>query len=472
MSTQERRISTDLALANVMRSARALFPIDQLTKTDYVLGALVLGICFLGFFHNDMKTITWASFGYLFGDPRDFYENAKLYVVDRRGMNVTAYPPSVYILFALWMYPFKLLGIIADPEKFSLYFVYWVKLLTSAAYIGSGVLFHKVALHYRSDTKWANYAALAWLTMPIALFVQFIFSQIDIFYVALTIAGFLMFLRDRLYAASVLFGVALTFKYFPIFVFIPLLLLYEKRLWRVAVCVAIAMVPLVLVNLVYGDSPVYLADVKGHWTINKIFGAAIAVDAWRIYLIFVAFFVLCGVIYMADVAKDARHRVAAYVWLASSVLPFMFIQWHTQWVMFCMPAIALTSLLSEHFKRYVLLDLAGMAAFLLATAVAYHIDGRMFRGDLIGIHVGDVMQLPVFSMGFDTREHAVGVFFSCFVAYLVLQLVLKYRPLLIKPPGAAIANIDYAPLRLRFHAGLLIFLVPAFYTLYRYLPPV
>jgi hypothetical protein len=205
-----------------------LFPSERFGKLDYALAVTFLSLCFALFFHGDLQSMGWDSLNYLFGDVLEFYENCKR--IHGGGINMlgTPYPPTVYAIFALWLYPLKLLGLITSPEAFPPILTYWLKALTTLVYIGSGWVFYRIALAYSVNKQRARFFTAAWLTTPLAVFPQFLFSQMDIFYVALTLAGFLMFLRRRLYWAATCFGVAITFKYFPLFAFIPLLLLYDS----------------------------------------------------------------------------------------------------------------------------------------------------------------------------------------------------------------------------------------------------
>ena len=443
-----------------------IFPADKFGRTDYILATLLIAFCFLFFFQGDLPLVGSCSLNYLFGNPLDFYENCVRLHADWVGS--CPYPPSTYVLFSVWLLPFKWLGVLTGPESFPIYLTYWLKSLTTIFYFATALVFRRILLEYSSNPAWANYATVAWLVMPLGVFSQFIFSQCDIFYVLLTSSGVLMFARRRLYAASAFFGIAITFKYFPAFVFLPLLLFSEKNLSRLVANGLIFLAPTVLINIVYHTSTAYALTVNNYGEVSRVYSAVVAVGGWQIYLMFSAFMTLCGIAYVITPTEDRRLSLVAYFWLVGSILPFLFIVWHPQWLIFVTPAIVLSSMLSRTPERFMLLDLVGMFLFVAVCSIAFPtiVDAAMFRGELLGIH---------FEHGFLMRRlfdwfsgHSRGVFLSAFSGYLLVQLLLKGGHLFIKADmrNGIPQDNQFGNLRIYFYAGLLIFLIPASIALF------
>lgn len=449
----------------MQRPNRTLLNKNRLTRADWVLMAAFLLAFFFLFYHWDILGVGWDALNYLFSNPLDFYENTKKIRGGGVNMHGTPYPPTIYILFALWLLPFKVLGFIESPLHLPGYYAYWLKTLTTLVYFGSGYVFYSISMFYFTSQEHAKYATMAWLVMPLAIFSQFIFSQYDIFYVILTLFGVLFILRGNLFAASVCFGVAITFKYFPAFVFLPLLLLVEKRILKLFFCILLFSLPTLGIDFFYGNSPAYIEGVKGHSAIDRIFSASLDIGGWKVYFLFAAFSILCGVAYFYDVAQNMRAKVTAYFWLVSSILPFLFIVWHPQWLMFFAPAIVLTSLIGYKPNRYFLLDLFGMLFFVAVTSLAFqnNVDLAMLRGDILGIeYEGSYLMSQVFDI---FKDHSRNVFLSGFWAYLVMQIILKYKDTFIDI--VEIEEIDYGNVRRAFLIGLSIFLLPAMYAIYK-----
>ena len=448
---------------------KRLFPAHHLGRADYALGVATLIACFFLFFQGDLPVIGSCSLSYLFGNAREFYENAGK-VTAAVGFPVCDYLPSTYALVALWLYPLKVFGVVSASgiEHFPVVATYWLKFLTTASYAASGAVFYRIARVYWQDEEWAKYATAAWLTMPLAVFTQFIFSQVDIFNVLLSLLGILMFLKGRLYLGAFLFGLAITFKYFPAFVFLPLALLFEKRVARLALCIVIFITPITLIELFYHRSAAYLTLIHHFNEVDRVYSVAMRFGgAWDIYLLFSAFTVLCGIAYFTVLNRDTQLRTAAYIWLAASILPFLFILWHPQWLIFVAPAIALTSVLSQRFHPHVLLDLCGMFFFVAAVSIEFplNVDTTMFQTGWLGVSFDHSFLMAQLFDWFGA--HSGGVFLSGFTGYLILQLVIKFKDVINGPSSTAADPLHYGWVRRYLYVGLLIFVLPAFLAMWK-----
>ena len=325
-------------------------------------------------------------------------------------------------------------------------------------------------MEYSSNKSWARFATVAWVTMPIALYSQFIFSQYDIFYVVLTQAGFLMFLRNRLGLASLYFSIAITFKYFPAFTFLPLLLLYEKRISRIALYGMIFIAPTVLIDLLYGRSPAFIEGVQQHAAIDRIYAAAIDIGLsglWNAYALPMSCALLGGLAYFSEPSKENLPKVAAYFWLVSAALPFLFIYWHPQWIMCFAAPIVLTSVIQRDARRWLLMDIVGMLFCIGTISLTFvgKADAALFHGDLFGLDFSNAYLMADFFGRFG--EHSLNVFYSGFCAYLVLQIALKAKVLWTPPSPVPVELIEYGVVRSRFYLGLAIFLLPVLLCIYR-----
>lgn len=432
---------------------------------DYIFGAVLLIFCFVSFRHADILVTIWASFGFYLTDWNNIYE----YYLSFRGF-IQPYNPSTYIVFAIWFLPHYLFGLISDPPVYPAQAIFWMwaKLLCVLVYCLSGWCLYRLALYISKDNTWSKYTAALWLTAPIALFSQFIFSGYDVFYVVLTIVGVHTFLQNRLWQASILFGIAITFKTFPAFVFLPLLFLYEKRLWRLIAHFAVFYGPSLLYRICYSGSQAYYDGVLSFSVLNKVFGPAIRVSEHAIITLPFVLALLSGIAYFTDITEENKVKSTLYVWLVGSIFPFFIIGWYPQWLMFMCPAMAVTTMLSRKQSAFLLLDIAGIF-FLVAFIVSKfnnHVDGAIFVGaqQLLGYKSGIVPMYEFFIRSFMTRD----MYYTCFQAYLVLVVALKFRELRLREPLGIIATyIDIRHLRLYFCVGILMFVVPACWSVYK-----
>jgi len=439
-----------------------LFPRERLNGFDYFAGGGLLLVCWVSFFHFDIWATGADSLHYLFEKPLEFYENCK----KARGLS-GAYPPTIYAIYALWLYPLKLFGLVKDASSLPHYAAYWLKVLTTLVYLVSGIVFYKITQMYARNEGWGKYASALWLVSPLALFSQFIFSQSDIFYVFLALLGLLLFLKERTLAASVCFGFAVTFKYFPAFAFVGLLLLFEKKLQKLLVYLAVFALPTVLIHWVYGRSAAFQEEVVHHGAVGRVYSALLDIgNGWHIYYLFAVIAMLCYWAYVNDFSNEKLRLAAAYVFLFGSILPFLFIFWHPQWVLAFAPAILLTSVIDRRCDRFLVLDFAGMFCFVAFVSLAFqdNVDAAMFKSTLLRIDFHNFYKMARLFNWFG--EHSADVFLSFFWAYLAIQLLLKVRLGLGCVDLPETLPVNYSQLRYRFYIGLLIFLLPASWAIY------
>jgi Glycosyltransferase family 87 len=461
---------TNGTLASIfIRRLSHLFPGERITASDYTSIITLLLFCSIAFLHPDLGSTGLASLNILFGNPLDLYENCKKISECWSPYSRAVYPPTIYVVYAAWLYPFKLLGLISGPDHLPLYLAYWLKVLTTLVYLSSGIIFYKICLEYQRGAAWAKYATIAWMTTPIALFSQAIISQNDIFHVTLTLAAYLMLLRKRILVASLIFGVAITFKYFPTFVFAPLLLLCEKRPWRIVLLTLLFVAPLLSLNILYGGSAAFVEAVRGNPEAYRVYEASLNIGdliGWRVYCIFAAFTLLCVAAYFTDLETGNLHGKAAFYWLCGATLPFLFITWLPYWLIAVIPPMVLSTMLSRRADKFLRLDILGMSSYVCAVAMGFQndSDAAMFRGEIFGLTFNNTYLMARFLRWFGPQS--TNVFVSVFWAYLVAQVILKTELVWGAEAKGIAHTFNYGLIRQRFYLGLALFLAPALFSIY------
>lgn len=437
-----------------------------LNSKDYWIGGALLALVFVIFFHVDIWGVGWDSLNYLFGSPADFYENCKKIRGGGTNMSGTPYPPAIYLLFAVWLFPAKLFGLVQSAAQFPEYLTYWLKLLTTLAFTGSFFAFWRITGTYSNDQNWRANTTWLWILSPVALFSQFIFSQYDILYILPSLLGFHAMLKNRIFLSALLFGVAITFKYFPAFTFIPLLLFYEKHPLKLLIALAIFLAPSALLEWPYQHSAAFVEGVLNHVSVDRVYAAFVELGGPKIFYLFASFTLVCGISYMADAQTEEKERKAAFLFLVSSILPFLFILWHPQWMIGVMPAIALTTALDKRARRLLLIDLIAMVFYIGYTVVALkdNADTMMFKAELLHIPFGNSFKMATLFNHFGL--HSADVYLSAFWAYLVLQIIVKY-PLITEDQQPVCEVVTPCDLRLRYFGGLAIFLLPFAVAVYK-----
>lgn len=446
-----------------------IFPINSLNISDYLIGSLLFLFCYFFLIHSDIYLIGWSSLNFLFGHPLDFYENCKHFLTGGYATSAN-YPPSTYASFALWLYPFKAIGLIKSPAFFPPYLVYWLKALTSIIYVISGFIFYKITKIYCKDKEWQKYTTWLWLTSPLAIFSQIIFSQCDIFYLFFTLGGFFYFLKKKIYFASFLFSIGVTFKYFPIFVFLPLLLFFEKKIIKLIFSIIIFTIPTLLIKILYGNSPAYIEGVLNFFALPRIFAAALNVGDVEIYCLFLMFAVLLGICYALNNRNENSLQIAAYIFLVATILPFLVMLCHPGWVIFLTPAIVLTTMLEkkDKIRNLLHLDIIGIMAFIGYIFIFFQdsVDSAMFQTNIFHIPFNNHYKIAKLLTNWQNTVKNGSIYFSGFIGYLILQIILKY-PHHSKAKFSYTGVYLYRAIRIRYYFAILIFIIPTIFSVYK-----
>ena len=216
-------------------------------------------VCFLGFLQSDLVHTFTSSYTYVNGYFFDFYEHNKTYV----GGN--DYLPLVYIIFALWSLPFIGLNLLDVPDSSSVigYIptiseVIIFKAILAICFFLSALLVHKISkLIYSEDLKKGYQPAILFISSPIAIFAVFIFSQYDIFNVVFTLLGLYSYFKKNFLRFALYFSVAISFKFYAVIIYLPLVLLIEKRAIGLAkFCILGALITVIQIG-VYWNSEIF-----------------------------------------------------------------------------------------------------------------------------------------------------------------------------------------------------------------------
>jgi len=454
-----------LNIQKLNRIYRKLF-VNNPNGLDVYFYFAVLVFCYFVFNHGDILQTAGSSFTYFNGHINDFYEINKLLFVD-----TNTYLPFTYILFAIWNIPIKLLGIVNQATMNVGYVIFWYKLLTTLFFVGSAFCFYKIGKAIGLNKANSTLLTIIWISSPILIFSQFVFGQVDIFTMFFVLLGLYYFIKKNIWLFILFFSIAITFKYFPMFIFIPLILLVEKNPKKIFLYFTSVLIPTCLQVLFYVGSSVFRMDVieAGH-ALPRLTAAFITVGPdINIYLFLLFWFIISGLCYYLKPIEDKNkfYQTVFYVCLLVSCVLFILISWHPQWVLFITPFLAITTFMHRKIKEFLFLDFIMMFAFVGVSVAVFQInvDQDMFRLGVLGrfnMNLFDpektLRMAKLFILG-------KNMYSTLFRSLLILNILCKFPNKANQWSGgenlAAVGTYwNYA--RLRFFGGMAIFIIPAF----------
>jgi hypothetical protein len=428
------------------------------TKLDFFIYGLIVVFCYFSFQQSDILHTGGSSLTALEGHIFDFYEVNKVIF---GGNN---YLPSSYILFALWNIPLKLFGIIKEPSMNVGNVVFWYKLLPTIFYFSTAIIIYRIGLIMNLNKAKSILMSCVWISTPIAVFSQFIFGQYDIFTVFFTMMGLLFFLKRRQGYFVLFFGIAITFKYFPLFIFIPLLLLTEKKLKSLIIKGALFLLPIAFQILLFIDSPDFRAGVFGFGANQRMFTAGLHLESnITISFFLIIWAIICAFAYFKQIVNQEELIIwSLYLSMAISSLMFSLILWHPQWLLFATPFLVLTTFINKRSQFFLFLDILMMFFFIGFTVNfwANHVDQALwglgiFKNINATLASPDALMMRSFFIPND-----ISIYYSLIASCFVIHIIFKFpREKIYNISSDIKENINLV--RLRFIIGIMIFVIPA-----------
>lgn len=433
-----------------------------LKKRDWIIFGVIITVCFLCFQQEDLLQTAGSSVGYLNGHIFDFYEYSA------NNLSGTNYLPSSFLVFAIWIIPLKMLGLISVPTKaVSLVVVFWYKLLPCVLYLISGFIMYKICGEIGFSEKKSKLCSFVYLTTPIAIYSQFIFGQYDIFMVFLVLLGLYYYYKQDMLKFTIFFGIASTFKYFPLLIFIPLLLLREKQIWKIIKSALLCLAPIAIEILMYIWSSDFREGVFGFGVTSYIFKAQIDTGFSGISIILVSWMAVCGWAYFKELVEEFDFvKWSLYFSCIVVFLIFGLSMWHPQWLLFAVPFLVLSMFISKRFEFFALLDIVMMLFYVMYIVNFWtnYLDQNLFLGGIFGNLVKDRIGINIMMNQIFIIKNK-DLLFSFFTGTLLISTLFKYPKYCANDVNESIDS-HWGLVRIRYILGISIFIVPAFICLF------
>lgn len=272
-----------------------------------------------------------------------------------------AYDFSLYFIFALWNLPIWIIERIfnINAQNYSLVIIYG-KVIVLIAYIFCIKILKRI-YNMIGDTTISmdeKYSPTFFFSVSLLLTTYSLYTgNYDILSMTFILYGIYNLLIDKKILFIVLFAVAISMKYFAFWVYIPLILLYEKNIWKIGRDVFLGCSVSLIEKCIFNndvalkasgvDSLVYsnaIAEVL-HSGRSSVFGVG------DISLCIVAYAFLCIYCYflIPDKSREFFYK-SFYVCAVAWFIFFTFFQYNSYWIVLLVPF--LTGLVFSNRKRF------------------------------------------------------------------------------------------------------------------------
>ncbi len=355
------------ALQNILYSAP--------NKKEYAFFFAVAVVFYFAFAHPDITETARHAYILLLstfdGDFLMFFENTLSLKYGYIYSNAAHYNILLYIGYAVFELPLFIVEKLFNFAFSDNFLAYWCKFIGTAFYVGCAVLTGKIAKLLSFSEEGKAWAPLLFLLSPIAFFTTVVMGQYDSICLYFLLLALTFYFKKNHTAFSLLVGVGAVFKFFPLFLFIPLLLLVEKRPLHIAKYGVYSLWLLLPTSLLFagrtGDANVFTAIMIERVLAVKFTGGIMNYSVFGTVMACVCAFCL---LYRPK-TDEALWQAALYTGLFVFGTLFMLVYWHPQWLILLLPFMLLAILQNKHQSSYFYLAVLFYIGFFIAVAAVF-----------------------------------------------------------------------------------------------------
>ncbi len=345
---------------------------------------LILSFAWITFYYYDISCVVDNSVillrSIIHGEFLNFYD----FSLDKFQ---TSWAPNyeilMYLIFAIWSIPLALLNYFTDYDYIHGFFaILWTKLFIVICVIIVVKLIYLISMQVESNRKKARLAQLIFLSSINLLVPVIMISQCEIVSLVFILGGIYFYLKNDEKKFIIFFAIAIPLKMFAFFVFVPLVLLKEKRMVFDVIKTICGMSGLVLCKILFGHSVAYNFLTKSN---SSTFIQSFQENGLQIGLGNVCLFVLvmiCVCIYCY--AREYDSEIVVYISFAIFSLFFMTVAFQPYWFALIVPFCALS--ISRSFinikLKLVLESIFALFGFLYCSYTFYWVYGQDAFRDL------------------------------------------------------------------------------------------
>lgn len=286
------------------------------------------------------------------------------------------YELTVYVIFAIWCIP--LLGIeriFGWDSLYSMPAILWVKLLLLLFLVGTVIVIYKICIEFGMTKERAQWTVFLFLTSINVMVPVLMISQVDIVNVFFIMLGIYMYMKGDMKKFTACFAFTIPIKMFGLFIFIPLLVLREKRLLKCIAYMAGALSNLVLLKLIFSQDEAYqfaIGSFAREMTANlQKTGLDLGIGTAPFFI--AALGVICIWCYVKNCTEEEYKYLAVYVPLFVYTFLFTAFGFFPYWIVLLAPFVILSIMTTEKYlKINLLLNVLGSFCGFLVCAYQYY----------------------------------------------------------------------------------------------------
>ena len=411
---------------------------NKVSVMEWMILLAIIMMSFLIFYYYDISCTVDNSLILL----RAIYHGEFFHYYDYAiGRTLTVWAPNyeifMYIIFAIWCVPLELAYHFFHIDYLhSMPAILWIKLLLLLCLFLVSYIMYKICVYLGMSQERARIAQFLFLTSVNTIIPTMVVAQCDIVNLVFMVLGIYMLLQKKRWRFIACFAVAIPLKMFALFVFVPLILLEEKRIIKALIEILCGLSGLIICKLVSWPSQAYhyLTGSFSREMIERLQKSGIEFGLGSVSIAIAGIVVICFVSYMIKADEERRSKYIIYIPFAVFAILFAFFEFFPYWIVLLAPFTILAIVNNPRFLKFNMLleALMGLTGFFVCSLVYDWIYGVVIMDALLLSKITNYYNIPrnfysvkdiLVSFGIDRFEVAI---YTIFIVSLICLLVINY----------------------------------------------
>lgn len=316
------------------------------TKFEWIFAIWLFAFLFIVFLYNDILVTTNFSIAFdkliLKGQFYHLYEATYHAFGGMFDCQQITYDFPIYIFFGIWNTPLAVITHFSNIHwEETLWGVYYAKLFLILLLFLNLKVISKILELFQldyTDKKMYNYL---YISSAFTLLIVAMFGGYELLSMLFALLGIYFYLKDNNKLFLLFFAIAISIKLFALFIFIPLLLMKEKNIWKIILYGFCGVSLLLFSKLYFMHAPMYYESMHGfEGLMSERFMKGIISSGYGGISIFALLFVIiCFYAYSIkdDYQSDLFKLNTMYIPFIIYMLFLTFIYCHPQWYILIVP---------------------------------------------------------------------------------------------------------------------------------------
>lgn len=353
---------------------------ENVSKLDWSLFAIIAGFLFFCFIYNDIL-YTAVHSNNMFSAVLDghFLDMYKVnYGAEICEVLINAcYDLPIYIIFMIWNIPVWIAQNLFNIEVTSNFLsIIWIKTLL-IVFLGASIfVIKKICKELKIKDNLIKWVILIFLSSPLVFSSLFMISQYDIITIFFMLLGIYSYIRGDYKKFILWFAIAIPLKLFALFVFIPLVLLKQKQIFKIIANLAGGCSIFIISRIISTCMPYFTessANFNEEMLTRLLTTSTLHINLGPASIFLIAYLFICIYCYIKNINDtDELNKYSIYIPFVTFLSMFLFVNCHPYWLIYTTPFFAILIFMKpEYFKVNLILDIGMSISALVSQIITY-----------------------------------------------------------------------------------------------------